>query len=605
MQINDLTLLVSVPIVVAIVNLFLPVILRKILNFLALIYLLVLNIQIFQAGMGTVVLFGQTIMQVDALSAFISLFIQILSFIILIFALKGVDKSIEKAFLVLYPLTVGFCNGVVFSTNSISLLIFWGLTGITLYLFALLGNTSDTPNSAKKTMIIVGGSDVFLILGLILVWFMNPIGSWQLFGEAIPLKGLMAYIAFFGLLIAAFAKAGSFPLHSWVPDFSKDSPVESAAFLPASLDKLLGIYLLARIVLSIFKLTTVMHLVIITLGALTVIIAVMMAMIQHNGRKLLGYHAVSQVGYMIMGVGSGSVIALIGGLFHLLNNTIYKSNLFLALGSVEKKTGTNNLEQMGGLGTKMPLTFLFALIGALAISGIPPFNGFFSKWMIYQGMLELAKNASPGYQIWLLICLVLAVFGSALTLASFMKFIHAIFLGRRPENLDNIEEAPANQWISTGILAVLCIVFGLWAMQLPIKQFILPVVNEYGLAIPDMLGYYNPILIILLFGSVLLLGLLIYWSIRKVRYDEIYLGGMEALEHFRVMGTEFYKEIRNMSPLKAIYNGAEKKYFDVYDVSSKCSFSITRLLKAIHNGQLQLYNLWIVLGVLILLWVVL
>ena len=605
MQINDLTLLVSVPIVVAIVNLFLPVILRKILNFLALIYLLVLNIQILQAGMGTVVLFGQTIMQVDALSAFISLFIQILSFIILIFALKGVDKSIEKAFLVLYPLTVGFCNGVVFSTNSISLLIFWGLTGITLYLFALLGNTSDTPNSAKKTMIIVGGSDVFLILGLILVWFMNPIGSWQLFGEAIPLKGLMAYIAFFGLLIAAFAKAGSFPLHSWVPDFSKDSPVESAAFLPASLDKLLGIYLLARIVLSIFKLTTVMHLVIITLGALTVIIAVMMAMIQHNGRKLLGYHAVSQVGYMIMGVGSGSVIALIGGLFHLLNNTIYKSNLFLALGSVEKKTGTNNLEQMGGLGTKMPLTFLFALIGALAISGIPPFNGFFSKWMIYQGMLELAKNASPGYQIWLLICLVLAVFGSALTLASFMKFIHAIFLGRRPENLDNIEEAPANQWISTGILAVLCIVFGLWAMQLPIKQFILPVVNEYGLAIPDMLGYYNPILIILLFGSVLLLGLLIYWSIRKVRYDEIYLGGMEALEHFRVMGTEFYKEIRNMSPLKPIYNGAEKKYFDVYDVSSKFSFSITRLLKAIHNGQLQLYNLWIVLGVLILLWVVL
>jgi len=605
MQINDLTLLVSVPIVVAIVNLFLPVILRKILNFLALIYLLVLNIQIFQAGMGTVVLFGQTIMQVDALSAFISLFIQILSFIILIFALKGVDKSIEKAFLVLYPLTVGFCNGVVFSTNSISLLIFWGLTGITLYLFALLGNTSDTPNSAKKTMIIVGGSDVFLILGLILVWFMNPIGSWQLFGEAIPLKGLMAYIAFFGLLIAAFAKAGSFPLHSWVPDFSKDSPVESAAFLPASLDKLLGIYLLARIVLSIFKLTTVMHLVIITLGALTVIIAVMMAMIQHNGRKLLGYHAVSQVGYMIMGVGSGSVIALIGGLFHLLNNTIYKSNLFLALGSVEKKTGTNNLEQMGGLGTKMPLTFLFALIGALAISGIPPFNGFFSKWMIYQGMLELAKNASPGYQIWLLICLVLAVFGSALTLASFMKFIHAIFLGRRPENLDNIEEAPANQWISTGILAVLCIVFGLWAMQLPIKQFILPVVNEYGLAIPDMLGYYKPILILLLFGSVLLLGLIIYWSIRKVRYDEIYLGGMEALEHFRVMGTEFYKEIRNMSPLKAIYNGAEKKYFDVYDVSSKCSFSITRFFKAIHNGQLQLYNLWIVLGVLILLWVVL
>jgi len=419
------------------------------------------------------------------------------------------------------------------------------------------------------------------------------------------LKGLVTYIAFFGLLIAAFAKAGGFPLHSWVPDFSKDSPVESAAFLPASLDKLLGIYLLARIVLSIFKLNQFMYLIIITLGALTVITAVMMAMIQHNGRKLLGYHAVSQVGYMIMGVGSGSVLAIMGGLFHMVNHTIYKSNLFLSLGAVEKRTGTNNLDELGGLGSRMPVIFVTALIGAFAISGIPPFNGFFSKWMIYQGMLELAKNASPGYQIWLLICLVLAVFGSALTLASFMKFIHAIFLGRRPGKLDNIQKAPANQWISTGILAALCIVFGLWAMQIPIKHFILPIANEYGLPIPPMLGYYNPTMIILLFGSVLLLGLLIYWSIRKVRFDEIYLGGMEALEHFRVMGTEFYKEIRNMSPLKAIYNGAEKKYFDVYDVSSKCSFSITRLLKAIHNGQLQLYNLWIVLGVLILLWVVL
>ncbi|MGC9364738.1 MAG: NADH-quinone oxidoreductase subunit L [Fidelibacterota bacterium] len=606
MQINDLTLLVSVPIIVAIVNMFLPVVLRKILNILALIYLLVLNFQMLQVGFGAVVLFRQTILQVDALSAFISLFIQILSFIILIFSLKGVDKSAEKAFFVLYPLTVGFCNGVVLSTNSISLLIFWGLTGITLYLFALLGNTSDTPNSAKKTMIIVGGSDVFLILGLILVWFMNPTGSWQLFNTVIPLKGSVAYIAFIGLMIAAFAKAGVFPLHSWVPDYSKNAPVESAAFLPATLDKLLGIYLFTRIMLSIFQLPQLVYLLIITLGALTVITAVMMAMIQHNGRKLLGYHAVSQVGYMIMGIGSGSVLAIIGGLFHMINNTIYKSNLFLSLGSVEKKTGTNNLDELGGLGGVMPVTFLTALVGALAISGIPPFNGFFSKWMIYQGMLDLVKSTgNSGFQIWLLVCLILAVFGSALTLASFMKFIHAIFLGRRPEKWDNISRAPLNQWLATGILAALCVIFGLWAIHIPIKHLILPVIHELGLRAPALLGYYNPVLVVLLFGVTLVLGLIIYWGVRKVRFDDIYLGGMDALEHFRVLGTEFYNEIRRMKPLAAIYDGAEKKYFDLYDVSGKCSFAITRWFKALHNGQLQLYNLWIVLGMLILIWVVL
>lgn len=605
MQINEMILLITVPIIVALINLFFPKIVRKILSIGTLIYLLFLNFRLVQIGANPVALFGQQIFHADSLSIFIGMFIQILSFIILIFALKGVDTKIEKTFFVLYPLTVGLCNGVVFSSHSLSLLIFWGLTGITLYLFAILGNTRETPETAKKTMIIVGGSDVFLLMGVILVWFLNPNADWQFFNALIPLNGWIAYIAFISLLVAAFAKAGGFPLHSWVPDFSKDSPVESAAFLPASLDKLLGIYLLTRIVISIFSLTMVIHLIIITFGALTIITAVMMAMIQHNGRKLLGYHAVSQVGYMIMGVGSGSVLAIIGGLFHMVNNTIYKSNLFLSLGAVEKRTGTNNLDELGGLGSRMPIIFITALIGAFAISGIPPFNGFFSKWMIYQGILDLAKGVAPGYQVWLLICLILAVFGSALTLASFMKFIHAIFLGRRPEKWDNITKAPLNQSLATGILALLCVVFGLWAIHIPIKNVILPVIHELGFQAPVLLGYYNPVLVVLLFGLTLVLGLIIYWGVRKVRFDEIYLGGMDALEHFRVLGTEFYNEIRRMKPLAAIYDGAEKKYFDLYDVSGKCSFAITRWFKALHNGQLQLYNLWIVLGMLILIWVVL
>ena len=605
MVINDLSLLVLVPLIIALLNLFLPVILRKFLTVCSVLYLLFLNYRIFVNPVSDVLLANTAIFSIDKLSLLIISFIQILAIIILLFSLKGVKKEIQKSFFVLYPMTLAFCNGAVLSVHALSFLIFWGVSGIALYLFNLLGDEKSTPETAKKTFIIVGGSDVFLILGFVLLWFLMPQLNGGLWNLKVGLNGEVAYIAFFALVIAAFAKGGGFPLHSWVPDYSKDAPVEGVAFLPASLDKLLGIYLFARVVLSVFVLNFGIHLFLITIGTLTIITAVMMAMIQHNGRKLLGYHAVSQVGYMIMGVGSGNVLAIIGGLFHMVNHTIYKSNLFLSMGSVEKQTGTNNLDELGGLGNKMPMTFITALIGAFAISGIPPFNGFYSKWMIYQGILDLAKGCSAGFQIWLLICLIMAIFGSALTLASFMKFIHAIFLGRRPEKLDNIKEAPGNQWIATGILATLCIVFGLFALQIPIKHFILPIINEYGLKVPVMLGYYNPTLVLLLFGSVLLLGLLIYWGVRKVRFDDIYLGGMDALEHFRVLGTEFYNEIRNMKPLKGIYNGAEKKYFDIYDVSSKCSFSITRFLKAIHNGQLQLYNLWIVLGMLILLWVVL
>jgi formate hydrogenlyase subunit 3/multisubunit Na+/H+ antiporter MnhD subunit len=386
-----------------------------------------------------------------------------------------------------------------------------------------------------------------------------------------------------------------------VPDFSKDSPIESAALLPASLDKLLGIYLLTVMISALFIVHEIVNMIIMTLGALTIIIAVMMAMIQHNGSKLLGYHAVSQVGYMILGIGSGTALAFLGGLFHLINHTIYKSNLFLTLGSVEKQTKTTELDYLGGLAKNMPLTFIMALIGALSISGIPPFNGFFSKWMIYQGIIEKMAVSSPGFQVWILCCLTLAIFGSALTLASFMKFLHAVYLGRRPEIYKNIKEAPINQWLSTGILSILCIVFGIFAVEIPLGMFIYPAVSELNIETPQFLGLYSPQIIVILFSIGFILGISIYLLTRRIRYDDIYLGGSLPLEKFRVAGTEFYNEIRNMVPLKQIYDLAEKKYFDIYDAGSKGTFALARFFQKAHIGQLQLYLSYILLGTLIFL----
>ena len=149
-----------------------------------------------------------------------------------------------------------------------------------------MGKTLDAPKAAKKTFIIIGGSDAFLLMGLVLMWLLSPATGWSLNNPQIPLQGEFAHAAFIFLLIAAFAKAGAFPLHTWVPDFSQNSPVESAAFLPASLDKLLGIFLLAKMLTSLFVVYPLINMILISLGALTVISAVMMAMIQHNGYRL-------------------------------------------------------------------------------------------------------------------------------------------------------------------------------------------------------------------------------------------------------------------------------------------------------------------------------
>jgi formate hydrogenlyase subunit 3/multisubunit Na+/H+ antiporter MnhD subunit len=595
---NPLVLVVALPLAVAVLNLVLPATARKLFVLASLVAGLVIIKGVFDAPPPHAVLLGSAVLSADRLSVLALAFIFILSLIIFVFCLKGLDAGTEKTFLVLYPLTVSFAAGAVLCPNAFGFLVFWGLSGLTLYGFALLGRGESAAATAKKTFILVGGSDAFLILGLALT---GAASGWSLTGGPVSLGEPAGLAGFVCLLVAAFAKAGGFPLHTWVPDFSRDAPVESAALLPASLDKLLGIYLLTRMMAGAFEVGPLARMIVVSLGTLTVILGVMMAMVQHNGRRLLGYHAVSQVGYMIMGVASGSALAFAGGLFHLLNNTLYKSNLFLALGSVEKRAGTNELDELGGLARAMPRTFLAALVGAFAISGVPPFNGFFSKWMIYQGLLEKASTLSKGYAVWLLVCLVLAVFGSALTLASFMKFLHAVFLGQRRERLAGVLEAPANQWLATGVLALLCTGFGLFAREVPLKLFVLPAAEEAGLAPASFLGVYDPRLIFYLFGLAFVLGFIVFAVTRKTRYDEVYLGGNAQAEAFRVAGTGFYREITEMRPFKGIYAQAEKKAFDIYDLGARATFGLSHLLQKAHGGLLQVYVLFILFGALLFL----
>ncbi len=601
---NILIWLIVLPLGIGILNTFLPLLLRKILTLAGLLGGMLLMVPLYGAAPQTLEAFGYLLFKMDALALFTLLFIQLISLLIFIFALKGVSAAVEKQFMILFPLTVAVCNATVLSDHMIVFLIMWGLAGLALYLFALLGRSSETPQMAKKTFILVGGSDAFLIMGLAIMWVLQPAADWSLAATNITLDGGYAITAFIFLLIAAFTKAGGFPFHTWVPDFSKEAPVESAAFLPASLDKLLGIYLLARVMISLFSVTVTAQMIVITLGALTVITAVMMAMNQHNGRRLLGYHAVSQVGYMIMGVASLNPLAFAGGLFHMVNHIIYKTNLFLSLGAVEKKTGSNDLDELGGMAKFMPLTFIAALVGALSISGIPPFNGFFSKWMIYQGLLEKTAAMSGGFQIWLLVCIILALFGSALTLASFLKFLHAIFLGRVRAKFKTIGEAPFNQLLALGGLSLLCIVFGIFAVQIPINLFLESVLNSYNWTAVGFIGLYDPSLVTLMLLLAFGLGIAVYYIVRKVRFDDIYIGGKEAEEQFRVSGTAFYNEVRRMFPLKAFFDAADKRKFDVYDLGGNSTFALSRVFRRAHPGQLQLYLLYIVLGVLIFIWLI-
>jgi multicomponent Na+:H+ antiporter subunit D len=193
------------------------------------------------------------------------------------------------------------------------------------------------------------------------------------------------------------------------------------------------------------------------------VIGVTMAIPQKDVKRLLAYHAVSQTGYMLLGVGVALAVlgdplamaafgqtAMEGGLFHIINHAMYKGLLFLAVGAVIYRTGVWSLNKMGGLGHNMKWTMIFFLIGALAIAGIPPFNGFASKLMIYESVFAFNPALS-----------IIAMVVSILTLASFMKVFHSMFMGPQLPEYAEVKEVPKLMIAGMVILTVFVIGFGL------------------------------------------------------------------------------------------------------------------------------------------------
>jgi formate hydrogenlyase subunit 3/multisubunit Na+/H+ antiporter MnhD subunit len=495
--------------------------------------------------------------------------------------------------------TLAGAYGAVLANDLVVLLAFWGWLGLTLYMLVGVGGAKATA-AAKKTMVIVGGTDALLIFAVAIVWVLT--GSTSLTQEAIPTVTGITVLAFILFAAAAFAKAGAMPFHSWVPDAAEHAPVPVAAFLPASLDKLLGVYLLARVSLHLFSLTQGMALLLLIVGAVTIIAAVMVALVQRDLKRLLGYDAVSQMGYMVIGIGTLNPIGVAGGLFHMLNYTIYKTCLFMSAGAVEQREGTTDMNKLGGLSKYMPVTFLATVIAALAVSGIPPLNGFVSKWMVYQAIIDLGRGGGYLWVIWL----VAAMFGSALTLAIFMKVLHAVFLGVREKVGSGPKEVGPAMSIPMIVLAALCLIFGIFAFAIPVAGFITPVVEGIPwMRVPDAsqwLGWWSPGLATLMIVVGVIIGLIIYLASRfsTRRADSMYVGGELLTADDRVTGIDFYSTVSDMGGLRGMYRYAGKKAFDTYDIGRRISFYFIKGFRAIHKGILPEYLTWVLAGVLVL-----
>ncbi|MCL1816446.1 MAG: hypothetical protein FWG43_02445 [Clostridiales bacterium] len=536
-------------------------------------------------------------------SAFITFFIALFALLIGIYTVVFMrGKNHYGSFYFFFMLNLAFANGVALANNLLVLLFFWASLLIPLFAMIVIGNRNNA-GSATKALIISMVADLLLILGIaITAWRAGTMMMEDI--KPLPIEGINS-LGFILMMLGALGKAGAIPFHSWIPDAAKDAPLPFMAIMPGALEKLLGIYLAVRVARDFYALEpgSGMSLLIMTIGVITIVLAVAMAMIQKDMKRLLSYHAISQVGYMVLGIGTALPVGIVGGLFHMLNNAVYKSALFLSAGSVERSCGTTDLRQLGGLRRFMPLTAIGFVVAALSISGLPPFNGFFSKELIF----DAAKESG-------IIFYILALLGAFMTAASFLKMGHAAFFGntKYPQAANDgpkPKEAPAAMFVPLLILAMICIVFGLGnAIPLDNIQAILGTEFMEG---HNYSGLPHSLPLVLISLAVLALAVLNH-LFGLVRTGE----AVKALDH-----------IHHAPVLHQAYDGAEKGFFDPYEwlmfavrfYAKACYYidrgidwiynvAIVKLtggisagLAAINNGQSARYMAWAFAGMLIVL----
>ena len=551
-------LLIALPLIAGLAVLILPKSRSSLAAFLATVLNLILAVFLFkkealiaQPWLG----FGMDfILRLYQFSGFIILFTAIFSFLIALYSLSFLkNKDYSRQFYVYLLLSLALTNGAVLADNLVLMLFFW--EGLLLTLYAMIAITSKTAfKTATKALVIVGVSDLCLMAGIALTGYLAK----TLVISQISLSpGPLAGLAFVLMAIGATSKAGAMPFHTWIPDAAVDAPLPFMAFLPATLEKLLGIYLLARITLDMFKLeaNSGLSVFLMTLGVITIILAVMMALVQKDYKRLLSYHAISQVGYMILGIGTCLPAGIVGGLFHMLNHALYKCGLFLTAGAVEKESGTTNLEKLGSLRRHMPITFFCFLVTAASISGVPPLNGFFSKELVYGAALERGKIFYWG-----------ALLGSFFTAISFLKLGHAAFLDKPRANVANVKEAPLGMLIPMLTIAGICILFGV-CNWLPLNNFIQPVLGR-RLGANNFAGWPQESALVI--GTILVLAaaLLHHFLAAKTKG-----AGLKATDH-----------IRYAPVFSTLYDWAEKRYFDPYVVGINLIGKISKLLWQIDRG---------------------
>ncbi|MDI6859707.1 MAG: proton-conducting transporter membrane subunit, partial [Methanocellales archaeon] len=385
-------------------------------------------------------------------------------------------------------LTLGVDLGVLLAGDLFLLFIFFELLAIFSYILVIHEETPEAMSAGKKYLFIgiVGG--LFLLGGIVLLYTYS--GTL----EIVPELGKIAHLGNVKYLICALmvigfgCKAGIFPVHVWLPEAHPIAPTPASALLSGVMIKA-GAYGIFRTVNLIFTPAEVGEVVshaiahspavveqipiwsisanvgyaVIWIGVITMFMGVILALLQENSKRMLAYHSISQMGYIVLGVGCAAylgyegAIGLAGGLYHVINHALFKALLFLTVGAVYFRTGELNMYKLGGMWRNMPITAMCCFIAVMGISGVPGFNGFASKTLLHHAIVESYEHHGD---MWLRFAEIIFMVTAGGTFASNIKMFIFIFLGKRPEKYKDAKPAPLSMKIAMGALAVSIVLIG-------------------------------------------------------------------------------------------------------------------------------------------------
>jgi hydrogenase-4 component B len=436
-------------------------------------------------GLGAFGLTFSIHLEVDKLSAVFLLLTALISFCASLFSVRYMSIYRLEGLRRFYPFLLLFYAtvvGVVVTRDMLVFIVAWEMMTLTSFALVVFERGSvDSMRAGFRYFLTTHLASACIILAAIILY--TRAASMDFSALRTALEGMLArepalaHVVLALFFIGFATKAGILPFGFWLPDAYPAAPTAATAAFAGTMSKV-AVYGILRVfvdILPISPFSTLWGQVIAVFGTLSIFIGTVTALVQHDSKRLLSFHMIGQVGYMLLGIGMGvtflrispalAVLGLVGGLFHLVNNACYKPLLFLNAGAGLYRSGTRDLNHVGGLATIMPLTAGTAVIASLAIAGVPPLSGFSSKWLIFQ------TSIGSGMEKPLFMALgIIAIFISAVTLASFLKFLGTLFLGKLHVEKPDFEpkEVPFSMRLPQVIIAIFCILLGVYPL-LPVR----------------------------------------------------------------------------------------------------------------------------------------